>query len=59
MKGIAMDQRYDAACDALDASVFSGELVSNPENRKGFKEYLDRWNRAVAEQEESKAMTDG
>ena len=46
-----MDQRYDDACDALDASVFSGELVSDIENLNGFKAYLDRWSRAVAEQE--------
>jgi hypothetical protein len=44
-----MHQRYDDACDALDASVFTGELVSIKENREGFKAYLERWSRAVAE----------
>ena len=44
-----MHQRYDDACDALDSSVFTGELVSDKENRAGFKAYLERWNHAVAE----------
>jgi len=51
-----MHPRYDEACDALDASVFSGELISDPENRKGFKEYLERWKRAVEEADRSDAQ---
>lgn len=54
-----MHQRYDEACDALDASVFSGELVCVPGNRKGFKEYLERWSRAVAEHERLEAEESG
>ena len=38
---------YWRQCDEMDASVFSGELVSSPENRAGFKEFLQRWLREV------------
>lgn len=42
-----MERRYDTICDHVDAGVFSGELVSNKDNRDGFKTYLARWSRAV------------
>ena len=50
-----MDPRYYEACDALDASVFNGELVSDPENRKGFKAFLERWTRKVQDWESREA----
>ncbi len=42
---------YDEDMDALDASVFSGELLIT--HLEEFKEYLARWQRAVEEQEHS------
>ena len=42
-----MDRKYDDECDLLDSSVFTGQLVSDTENRNGFKEYLARWTREV------------
>ena len=44
-----MHPRYNKACNEMDASVFNGELVSDPRNRAGFKHYLERWNQAVEE----------
>lgn len=42
-----MNHRYFRQCDEMDASVFSGELVSDPQNRSDFKEFLQRWLREV------------
>jgi len=36
-------------CDSIDASVFSGDLLQDENRRKEFKEFVDRWHRALAE----------
>jgi hypothetical protein len=40
---------YSEQLDALDASVFSGEILYT--NLEEFKEYLARWQRAVESHE--------
>jgi len=44
-----MDYHHEEACESVDASVFSGDLLYT--SLAEFKEYLGRWNRAVAEYE--------
>jgi hypothetical protein len=39
----------ERACEELDASVFSSDMMYDPERYAMFKEYLSRWNRAVEE----------
>jgi hypothetical protein len=48
-----MDHHHKYACESVDASVFSGDLLYT--SLGGFKEYLKRWNRAVAEHERAEA----
>ena len=48
-----MDHHYEEACESVDASVFSGDLLYT--GLAEFKEYLGRWNRAVAEHERIEA----
>ena len=38
-------------CESIDASVFSGELLFNDEERAELKQYAERWLRAIAEHE--------
>lgn len=37
--------------DALDASVFSGDLLYSPLERQALKEHCERWLRAIASAE--------
>lgn len=41
----------EQAVDALDAVVFSSDLLENPEHRKLLKEHCERWFRVLAEHE--------
>jgi hypothetical protein len=38
-------------CESIDASVFSGDLLWSKERRGTLKEYVERWQRAIAEHE--------
>ena len=40
------------ACDEIDASVFSGDVLWNEEERAELKQYIERWDRAIKEHEE-------
>lgn len=40
-----------AACEEIDASVFSGDLLWDVARRDSLKGYAERWLRAIAEQE--------
>ena len=40
---------YSEDLDSIDASVFSGELLIY--NLEEFKEYVERWSRAIQEHE--------
>jgi hypothetical protein len=44
-------------CEGLDAAVFSGDMMYDPERYAMFTEYLSRWNRAVEEHNKAE-MTD-
>lgn len=39
------------ACEEIDAAIFSGDTLYQPEELAALKKYLQRWNRAVAEHE--------
>lgn len=45
--------RLERDCEALDASVFSSDMMFDPEAYAMFKEYLGRWNRAVEEHDKA------
>ena len=49
----------EETCEALDASVFSSDMMYVPERYAMFKEYLSRWSRAAEEHDkaEMKAAT--
>lgn len=47
----------ERACEGVDASVFSSDMMFDPERYAMFKYYLARWNRAV-EQHEACASDD-
>jgi hypothetical protein len=49
---IGLDRFEERACEEVDACVFSGDILAS---LNGFKEYLGRWNRAVAERERTNA----
>ena len=38
-------------CEAVDACVFSGDMLADPKQRAEFKTYLDRWTRAYYKHE--------
>jgi hypothetical protein len=46
----------ERVCEELDASVFSSDMMFNPERYAMFKEYLGRWNRAVEEHDKDEAI---
>ena len=43
------------ACEEIDATVLSGDLFFNDQARSEFKDYLERWGRAIAEREAQRA----
>jgi hypothetical protein len=45
----------ERACEELDATVFSSDMMYDPEQYAMFKEYLGRWNRAVEEHDKAEA----
>ena len=46
----------ERACEEIDASVFSSDVLHNENDLAEFQEYLDRWNREV---ENSKKQSKG
>lgn len=44
---------FEQTLEALDASVFSSDMMFDSERYALFKTYLDRWNRAVAEHDKA------
>lgn len=44
-------QKYTIdACESIDASVFSGELLFDEESVNELERYVQRWQRAIDEQ---------
>ena len=39
------------ACENIDAGVFSGDLLYQPDQLAHLKQYVGRWQRAIAERE--------
>lgn len=39
------------ACEAIDASVFSSDMLFDDERREILKEYIARWSRAIQSHE--------
>lgn len=52
-----MNKGQKNACEAVDASVFSGDILYDKDSLHAFKEYVGRWNRAIQEQEENQSKT--
>jgi hypothetical protein len=44
-----MPEYLKEACEQIDAAMFSGDALENPETLKEFKEYLERWARNLPE----------
>lgn len=47
-----MINHFAKAVDNLDAAVFSGDGLLDPENRDLFKQSIERWQRKMVEWEE-------
>ena len=41
----------EEACEQVDASVFSGELLYDYDERNELKAYVKRWDKAIADHE--------
>lgn len=41
----------DNACEEIDASIFSGDVLYVKSERAELKRYVERWARAIAESE--------
>lgn len=50
-----MNQHLHSACESVDASVFSGDVLYDDNSRNKLKEYMGRWQRAIAEHERTEA----
>lgn len=47
-----MNRTYlEKACEEIDASVFSGDLLFDKEDREALIEYIRRWTDAIKEHE--------
>ena len=43
------------ACESIDASVFSSDMLFSPVRRELLKDYIGRWTRAIEEHERAPA----
>lgn len=43
------------ACEEIDAAIFSGDVLYSETERAELKEYVERWQRAIAKHESSEA----
>lgn len=48
-----MREHIESAADVIDAGVFTGDLLQDPKERAELKEYIVRWQRAIAEAEKA------
>ena len=46
-----MRTHLEQNCEGVDASVFSGDVLYDDEERAELKAYVERWARAIAEHE--------
>ena len=47
-----MDRFLEQECDAVDASVSTGDALHNVDTRVEFKAFCERWLRAIAAAEQ-------
>jgi len=50
---MARGKYFEMACEEIDASVFSSDMLFDGERREMLKEYITRWLRAVEAHENS------
>lgn len=50
-----MNQHLLDACESVDAAVFNGDVIWDDNSRTQLKEYVERWQRAIAEHERTEA----
>ena len=43
----AYERLYNTHLDAVDAAVFSGDIMHDEDNRKKFRTLLERWTREM------------
>lgn len=43
----AYERLYNTHLDAVDAAVFSGDIMHDEDNRKKFRVLLERWTREM------------
>ena len=53
-----MNQHLLDACECVDAAVFSGDVIWDDNSRTQLKEYMGRWQRAIAEHEKDEAFSE-
>lgn len=44
----------DERCDAIDASVFNGDLLFDDAQRNMLKQYIKRWSKTIKDHEDGK-----
>lgn len=49
---------FEDACESIDASVFSGDMLFDDERRKMLKDYIGRWARAIEAHESAPPVAD-
>jgi hypothetical protein len=54
-----MNRHLHDACESVDASVFSGDVLYDDASRAALKDYVGRWTRAIAAHEALEAQDDG
>lgn len=53
---MALTQHESTACEHVDACVFTGDVTWRPAARAKFKEYVERWTRAIKAAEDRDAL---
>ena len=48
----------EEACESIDASVFSSDMLFDDERREMLKNYIGRWSRAIEEHERTPLIGD-
>lgn len=53
-----MTEELETQCEALDASVLTGDALRDVATRRAFWSYLKRWERAIADFDATFPATD-
>jgi ADP-dependent phosphofructokinase/glucokinase len=56
--GMKMRHYLEAACEQIDAAIFSGDDMLDADARRQFNYYLQRWTRQMAVEEDEANQRD-